>query len=93
MGVGAVQVQTGRQEVTVAPLWMVPVDIPSVLRVSVLAVSAVVMAVGILVMIGFLVPKYFPEDYRIIMGVVVFLYGAYRFVVTYFHRKGGLPHG
>lgn len=67
-------------------------DIPSVLRVSVLAVSVAAMVVGVSVMIGWLVPRYFPEDYRIIMGVVVFLYGAYRFVVTYFRWKGGLPH-
>ncbi len=63
-------------------------DFVSVLRYSVLAVSAAAMAVGILVMIGYLVPRYVPEDYRIIMGAVVFLYGAYRFTITYLRRKG-----
>jgi putative Ca2+/H+ antiporter (TMEM165/GDT1 family) len=59
----------------------------------VLAVSAAVMVVGVLVMIGYLVPRYFPEDYRIIMGAVVFLYGAYRFTITYFRQKGVMRRG
>lgn len=63
-------------------------DVPSVLRYSVLVVAAAAMVAGVLVMIGVLVPRYFPEDYRILMGVVVFLYGAYRFTVTYFRQSG-----
>jgi len=47
-----------------------------------------VMLVGVLVMVGLLVPVYFPEQFRIIMGVVVFLYGLYRFVVSYTRLKG-----
>ncbi len=67
---------------------MTHMDFVSVLRYSVLAVSAAAMVVGVLVMIGYLVPRYFPEDYRLIMGAVVFLYGAYRFAITYFRQKG-----
>lgn len=63
-------------------------DFVSVLRYSVLAASVAAMVVGVLVMIGYLVPRYFPEDYRLIMGAVVFLYGAYRFIITYFRQKG-----
>jgi hypothetical protein len=33
-----------------------------------------------------LVPKNFPEQYGIIMGAVIFLYGAYRFAIAYFKR-------
>ncbi|MEK7249637.1 MAG: hypothetical protein AAB209_04360 [Bacteroidota bacterium] len=63
-------------------------NISSVLRYSVLAVSAAAMIVGVLVMVGYLVPKYFPEQYRVVIGAVVFLYGAYRFVFTYFRHRG-----
>jgi sterol desaturase/sphingolipid hydroxylase (fatty acid hydroxylase superfamily) len=59
----------------------------TVLRYSGLTLSAAAMVVGTLVMIGLLVPRYFPEQYRVIVGVVVFLYGAYRFVMIYFRHK------
>lgn len=62
-------------------------NIASVLRYSVLAVSALAMVVGVLAMAGFLVPRYFPEQYRVIFGAVVFLFGAYRFALTYFRSK------
>lgn len=68
-------------------------DFVSVLRYSVLAASAAAMVVGVLVMIGYLVPRYFPEDYRIVMGAVVFLYGGYRFTITYFRQKGMVRRG
>ncbi len=66
---------------------MTAMNVPAVLKYSVLAVSALAMVVGVLVMGGFLVPRYFPEQYRVIMGAVVFLYGAYRFALTYFRNK------
>jgi putative Ca2+/H+ antiporter (TMEM165/GDT1 family) len=72
---------------------MAHMDFVSVLRYSVLAASAAAMVVGVLVMIGYLVPRYFPEDYRIVMGAVVFLYGAYRFTITYFRQKGMVRRG
>lgn len=62
-------------------------NISLVLRVSVLAVSALAMVVGVLVMAGFLVPKYFPEQYVVIIGAVIFLYGAYRFALTFFRHR------
>ena len=63
-------------------------NVPSVLKYGVLVVSTVVMIVGVLVIIGVLIPRYFPEQYRVIMGAVVFLYGAYRFALTYFRNQG-----
>ena len=67
---------------------MAAMNISSVLRYSVLAVSAAAMIVGVLVMVGYLVPKYFPEQYRVVIGAVVFLYGAYRFALTFFRPRG-----
>lgn len=57
-----------------------------VFQYAILAISAAAMVVGILVMVGVLVPRNFPHQYGILIGAVIFLYGAYRFVVAYFKR-------
>jgi hypothetical protein len=62
-------------------------DINTVLGIVVRVISAAVMLVGVLVMFGILVPRYFPDEYRLIMGAVVFLYGLYRFVLTSYRQK------
>lgn len=62
-------------------------DANKLLNLTVIVVSTVVMLVGVLVVIGKLVPVYFPDQFRIIVGVVVFLYGLYRFVLSYFRMK------
>jgi positive regulator of sigma E activity len=61
----------------------------TVLRYVVLVLSAAVMVVGILIVAGILAPRYFSEErFRIVIGAVVFLYGAYRFVVTFYRGRG-----
>jgi len=62
-------------------------DPNKVMNLVVMVVAAAVMLVGVLVMVGLLIPRYFPDQYRIIIGVVVFLYGLYRFVLSYFRLK------
>jgi hypothetical protein len=62
-------------------------DANKLLNLTVIVISTAVMLVGALVVIGKLVPVYFPEQFRIIVGVVVFLYGLYRFVLSYFRMK------
>jgi hypothetical protein len=59
-----------------------------VLRYAILVISSLAMIAGVLVMAGFLVPRNFPEQYGVLMGVVIFLYGAYRFALTYFRKAG-----
>jgi hypothetical protein len=61
-------------------------DFPTVFRYAILVISALAMAAGILVMMGVLVPRNLPEQYGVVMGAVIFLYGAYRFAITYFRR-------
>jgi hypothetical protein len=58
-----------------------------VLNVVVMVLSAAVMLVGLLAILGMLIPVYIPEQYRILVGVVVFLYGLYRFVLSYFRLQ------
>ncbi len=54
----------------------------AVLRVIILTLSTGAMAVGAAVMAGMLVPPNVPAQFRLPIGLVVFLYGAYRFVIT-----------
>ena len=58
-----------------------------VIRYAILALSSALMVLGVLVTTGLMVPRNFPEEYRILLGVVVFLYGAYRFSVAYFRPR------
>ncbi|MBX2990564.1 MAG: hypothetical protein KF749_05255 [Bacteroidetes bacterium] len=60
----------------------------SVLRYIGYAVSGAVMIVGMMAIVGYFVPQHVPEHYRVIFGAVVFLYGAYRYVLTYIRSKG-----
>ena len=62
-------------------------SLTTVFRYIVLGVSVAAMIVGILVMAGFLVPKNLPNQFEFVIGAVVFLYGAYRFVVTFFPQR------
>lgn len=56
------------------------------IRYAILALSVALMIMGVCVMAGFRVPMYFPAEYRVILGLVVFLYGGYRFSIAYFRR-------
>jgi hypothetical protein len=62
-------------------------NVVAVFRYTILVISLAAMVLGILVIVGVLVPRYFPDQYRIVIGVVILLYGLYRFVVTYFQRS------
>jgi hypothetical protein len=58
-------------------------NVMEVLKYTVLVISAAAMLLGVLIIAGVLVPRNFPDQYRVVMGVVVFLYGLYRFVIAY----------
>ena len=57
-----------------------------VFRYTILVISSLAMGAGVLIMVGVLVPRNLPEQYGLLIGVVVFLYGAYRFAIAYFRR-------
>ena len=59
----------------------------STFRYVMLGLSASAMLLGVAVIAGWLVPARLPGDYRVVMGAVIFLYGAYRFVVTMFDQR------
>lgn len=55
----------------------------AVVHYVILALSAGAVVVGGLVALGVLVPESTPPQFRQILGIVVLLYGLYRFVVEY----------
>jgi hypothetical protein len=57
-----------------------------IFRYTILAVSAAAMVLGILVMSGWLVPRYLSSQFGVVFGAVIFLYGLYRFVITFFQK-------
>jgi hypothetical protein len=63
------------------------------MRLVIMVLSAGVMAVGALVTAGVLVPQTLPEQFRVVSGVVVFLYGLYRFIVEYQRNAHERRHG
>ncbi len=58
-------------------------NVSEVFKYTILVISAAAMLLGVLIIAGILVPRNFPDQYRVIMGIVVFLYGLYRFVIAY----------
>lgn len=56
-----------------------------IVRYVILVLLAGAMACGVLIMLGVLVPVRLdlPDEYRIIFGAVIVLYGLYRFVITF----------
>jgi hypothetical protein len=56
-----------------------------VLRYVVLVLSSGAMVIGVLVMAGMLHVN-FPDQFRVVVGAVVFLYGGYRFAISYFRN-------
>jgi cyanate permease len=54
------------------------VDIQIVIRIFGYFVATASFFVGIAVIVGFILPAYIPEQFRIVVGVVMVLYGIYR---------------
>ena len=54
-----------------------------VLRAAVLVLSTGVMIAGLALALGFVRMKNLPDEFRLVAGIVVFLYGLYRFVLTF----------
>jgi len=56
-----------------------PIDISAILGYS---LAAVFFAFGVVVVSGIAIPDYVPKEFRLIIGVVLLLWGIYRFVLT-----------
>lgn len=49
--------------------------------------AAIVLVAGMLVLTGYIVPSYVPENFRIVVGVVLILYGFYRPAMIFIKNK------
>lgn len=66
-------------------------DLNRILDIIVMVISSAVMLVGVLALTGLLIPLYIPEQFRFVAALVVFLYGLYRFVLSYSRLKRREP--
>ncbi len=69
--------------------WM---NFNDVVRYVILALSSAAIIAGILITIGMLVPTNIPSQFRIIVGILLMLYGGYRFSIVYFRRNMQRDH-
>ena len=60
-----------------------------VVRVVILVLAAGVMAAGVAVAVGWFQLRTVPDEFRTVMGIVIFLYGLYRFVLAFIRRGHG----
>ncbi len=49
--------------------------------------GGIVLAAGLLIISGYVVPSYVPSNFRIISGVVLILYGIYRPAMIYLKSR------
>jgi len=54
-----------------------------IFRIVSVITATLILVVGIVIMTGLLVPAYVPANYRIVLGVVMTLYGSYRIVMVW----------
>ena len=58
-----------------------------IIRIVGYITAAIVLAAGILILTGYIVPSYVPDNYRLIAGGVLILYGIYRPTMIYIKQK------
>jgi hypothetical protein len=67
------------QEPTLRYTKVKPIDISVILGYI---LAAVFFAFGVVVVSGIAIPDYVPKEFRLTIGVVLLLWGIYRFVLT-----------
>lgn len=60
-----------------------------VVRIAVLILAFGVMGAGLVIAVGWVQLRTVPEEFRAVMGIVIFLYGLYRFVLAFIRRGHG----
>ena len=62
-------------------------DLQLVLRIISFVTASLVLIVGILVATGIMMPAYIPDNFRIIMGIAMIMYGIYRIAMLWLKRQ------
>ena len=69
-----------------------PFTAESMFRMVSYATGLIVSSVGIMVLGGFLMPEYVPQNFRIMLGAVMLIYGVYRIAMLRMKRRKADDH-
>ena len=58
-----------------------------ILRIVGSITAGLVLIVGIIVLTGSLIPSSVPENYRVVLGIVMVIYGTYRIVMIWMKQR------
>ena len=58
-----------------------------ILRIVGSITAGLVLIVGIIVLTGSLIPSSVPENYRVVLGIVMVVYGTYRIVMIWMKQR------
>ncbi len=58
-----------------------------ILRIVGLFTAGLILAVGVIVLSGSLLPASVPDNYRMIFGLVMVIYGSYRIAILWMKLK------
>ena len=58
-----------------------------ILRIVGLMTAGLILVVGIVILVGALIPAYVLSNYRTILGVVMVLYGTYRILMILIRQR------
>jgi len=58
-----------------------------ILRIVGSITAGLVLIVGIIILTGSLIPSSVPENYRVVLGIVMVIYGTYRIVMIWMKQR------
>jgi hypothetical protein len=58
-----------------------------ILRIISYVTASLILVIGIIVAGGLFLPDYIPLNFRIILGVIMILYGLFRIAMIHFRRR------
>ena len=59
----------------------------SIMKYIAYSAGAIFILLGIIVLFSNITPVYLPSQFKVILGMVLFLYGIFRIVVTIFKQR------
>ncbi len=59
----------------------------NVMKYIAYSAGAVFILLGLAVLFTNITPAYFPSEFRVVMGIVLFLYGIFRIIMTVFKQR------
>lgn len=49
--------------------------------------ASLILVVGCIILAGFIMPTYVPENYRMVLGIVMVVYGSYRLLMIWMKQR------